>query len=551
MVERKDIIDLLKTVYLFRKSSDEQLEMAADLFSVWDYEKGDVIFRQGKPAANFYLVLDGQVELLHNDEQGRKPMGVRGKGDVFGFEMLEYESLNLTSAVAVNSVTLLWLDREKMRKLLQSIATFNLDLKILFESYLFSLKWGFPWREDRESIIYVSRRHHFNLIQRLLLPAGWSLFSLPILAYFVLRFPGLLTPLILLGIDFLICLGWFLWSYVDWANDYSILTNRRLVFQERVLLLYRSRQESPLNAILSVSTETDWLGRQFSYGNVIARTYTGEILLPKQPFPRQVQALIESQVERVLSGLQEEERAKLDEVISQRIGFSSAEEEETPKRVEPEVKSGKLLDWMSGLFRLRQQRGEVITYWKHWYILLKRIWFPSLLLILLLGLIVARLMNLFTFLSLPTVFLLSLVLSFGVGVWWAYNFIDWRNDHYVVTSDQIIDIYKKPLGMEERRAAPIKNILSIEFERIGIIGLILNFGTVYIKVGETTLTFDFVFNPSEVQRELFNRLAARDYREKLQERVDSQKHVADMIEAYHRITEPHRQGGYVPRNKED
>jgi hypothetical protein len=58
---------------------------------------------------------------------------------------------------------------------------------------------------------------------------------------------------------------------------------------------------------------------------------------------------------------------------------------------------------------------------------------------------------------------------------------------------------------------------------------------VYIRVGESILTFDYVSNPAEVQRELFNRLAAVDMREKQAIRNATQEQVADWIEAYHRL----------------
>ena len=113
----------------------------------------------------------------------------------------------------------------------------------------------------------------------------------------------------------------------------------------------------------------------------------------------------------------------------------------------------------------------------------------------------------------------------------------------MITPDQIIDVNKKPLGKEERRAAPLKNVLSIEFERLGIIGLILNFGTVYINVGEATLTFDYVFNPAEVQRELFRRLETWDYADKQEAKKSTEKFVADWISAYHRVVEEDRKSG--------
>jgi hypothetical protein len=193
------------------------------------------------------------------------------------------------------------------------------------------------------------------------------------------------------------------------------------------------------------------------------------------------------------------------------------------------------------MFRLRYEKGNVIVYRTHWFILLKKTWLPGLILLGLGAALILRILNYYTFPSLSASIGLSVVLGLTIGLWWLYNYVDWRNDHYVITSDQLVDVNKKPLGREERRAAPLKNVLSIEFERLGLIGLLLNFGTVYIRVGEATLTFDFVYNPAEVQRELFNRLAARDYKEKQEERLSADKNIADWIEAYHRVVEKDKQ----------
>ena len=135
---------------------------------------------------------------------------------------------------------------------------------------------------------------------------------------------------------------------------------------------------------------------------------------------------------------------------------------------------------------------------------------------------------------------LRAVVSFAgcfILLWWLYQYLDWHNDVYLITPDQVVDVNKKPLGREERQAAPLKNILSIEYKRLGIIGLLLNFGTVYIRVGDQTLTFDDVFNPSEVQRELFHRLAAKNFAEKQAGSRSERQRMADWIAAYHRVTQ--------------
>ena len=120
------------------------------------------------------------------------------------------------------------------------------------------------------------------------------------------------------------------------------------------------------------------------------------------------------------------------------------------------------------------------------------------------------------------------ILSFG---WWLYQYADWHNDIYVIMPDQLLDVYRKPLGTEERRSAPIKNIQTVEFLRKGIIGLILNFGTVRIQIGNEELTFDNVYDPAAIQTEIFAYF--KHHTEKLKQ-ADQEK-LADWIQTYDEI----------------
>ncbi len=68
-------------------------------------------------------------------------------------------------------------------------------------------------------------------------------------------------------------------------------------------------------------------------------------------------------------------------------------------------------------------------------------------------------------------------------LWWIYEYVDWSNDIFQVTPDQIMDIDKTPLGQVTSDIASLDNILSIEYKRIGILELLFNYGTVYITIG--------------------------------------------------------------------
>lgn len=88
-----------------------------------------------------------------------------------------------------------------------------------------------------------------------------------------------------------------------------------------------------------------------------------------------------------------------------------------------------------------------------------------------------------------------------------YQYFDWRNDLFQLTANQVIDLDRKPFGRESRRSAPLENILSIEYERRGLIPMLFNYGTVYITVGNTQLTFNDVYQPSVVQQDIFTRMS--------------------------------------------
>ena len=119
--------------------------------------------------------------------------------------------------------------------------------------------------------------------------------------------------------------------------------------------------------------------------------------------------------------------------------------------------------------------------------------------------------------------------------WLWYRYEDWANDKYIVSDEQIVDVYKKPLGAEEKRVAPLKSIQSVEYERLGIIPVVFYCGSLSNRIGDTRFTFDEVYNPSEVQRDLFRRIAAQANRERRKESDTERQRILDVLEAYHEV----------------
>jgi hypothetical protein len=184
---------------------------------------------------------------------------------------------------------------------------------------------------------------------------------------------------------------------------------------------------------------------------------------------------------------------------------------------------------------MRFEAGGAITYRKHWWNLLKHIWGPTLALAALIVITTLSIFRIFTLLSTGAVIGLAFVLAIISSAWWYYQYLDWSNDYYVINDEQILDVYRKPFGNEIRKAAPLKNIQSVQFRRNGLIGLLLNYGTVYVRIGDADLSFDDVFNPAEIQRELFKRLADRDYKDKQKSVAGEQQRLTEWLQMYDRV----------------
>ena len=102
-----------------------------------------------------------------------------------------------------------------------------------------------------------------------------------------------------------------------------------------------------------------------------------------------------------------------------------------------------------------------------------------------------------------------------------------------VNAEQIIDVDREPFGTEKRNAAQLENILGTEYQRIGLLGNIFNFGTVYITVGGTKLAFENVLDPAAVQSDINRRFAARKAKNEQERIAKERERMAEWLATYH------------------
>jgi hypothetical protein len=362
---------------------------------------------------------------------------------------------------------------------------------------------------------------------------------------------GATTPYAVGGIILCIDILWAAWRAVDWSNDYYIVTNQRVVWVERVIGIYDSRQEVPLSTILAVNVETDAIGRILDYGNVSVRTFVGSIRFDFVDHPIQAADMIKEYWERTKVMGTQAQKLAMKNALRSKLGMTVQPiplEELPPISMEDKEvqKKSMLRIVLSNIFKLRVEDGGTVTYRKHWFVLLKQVGQPLLYFVILNVLIIIRGWFLFqsqtqSLISLnaagvprpDTIIVFLLFFTLPVLGWMIWEYIDWNNDIFRVTPEEIIDLDKTPLGTEERRSAQIENILSTEYERIGLTGYLLNYGTVYITVGGTKLSFDDVLDPAGVQADINRRRMARIAKKNDDNANVERERMATWLAAYH------------------
>jgi uncharacterized membrane protein YdbT with pleckstrin-like domain len=542
-------IAFLKKIHLFFGLDDGELAALAEDLTEYSYPEGATIFAQGSKADSFYLIYKGSVKIVHRSNGRDETLGILVEGDYMGDIALLQNRNRYGTGIAMTDTLLLVMSRDKFGDLLKRAPQLRSNFELAVRSRELANSLHFKWLEPDEVIYFLARKHPIVFYKKLILPMICALIPLGFLWAWLTYTPLILVAFAGIASAIWIIL-WVIWLVIDWRNDYYIITNHRVVSLEKVVALYSSRQESPLNTIQSVDVETGPLGRILDYGDLIVRTFIGKMLFDNVSHPFHAQRMIQEYWHRTQEQAAGQAKEEMKNAIRRNLGIPVQDKPKTETRApansfKPRRNIRLLSTLGANTLRLRYEEGASVVYRKHWYILFRQAWIQ----ILALGTIA------FVFLYRQYQLAIStdqefvsfeggvsidawsgafIIIFFVLVVWLVYDVVDWANDRYEVTSEQIIDLYKKPFGTESRNAAQLENILGTEFKRVGIIANLLNFGNVLINVGGTVFTFEGVRDPASVQLDIDSRRAARVQKKAAAEVAAERERMADWLATYHK-----------------
>jgi uncharacterized membrane protein YdbT with pleckstrin-like domain len=543
-----DTLMRLKNVRLFASLAPDNLARVAELVTSHCYPKGSFLCRQDEFGETLYVIDSGEAILRQTDLRGiERPVGYLREGDFIGDDALLLGDAYGSCVQATTDIQVLGIRKQDFDRLLEEHPEIGEQLTVrrLLQERLQAP--DLPWLDEDESALLLRRRHWFALVPKLPIPL-FTLLALSTAVWLLGRLGfAMSTPLTLL-FSGAVPAGMVLWHLADWRNDYFLVTAKRVLHEEKVILLYQTWDQALLSKIQNISITRDLMGSKLGFGTMQIQTAgaRGTLLLDYLPDPEGMKEVIFKQVGRLRSRGRQEEREKIRQELLQQTGSVETGGEPVIHPLLPQEQPKKKLGLLGRLLPARPLLGSnakqahQITWRKHWVFLAKRVYLVLPLFVLVTAVLIA--VSLF---RRPAQYRFALFVPFLIlwivailRLWWLVE--DWRNDVYIVTDHLIIDVERRPLSLrEERREANLDKIVNLSLRQQGFLASILNYGDVLIQTAGATgdFTFDGVSNPAAVQREIFRRVEEYNDEQQRREREQRKAELSTWFQVYHEISQ--------------
>ncbi len=120
---------IIKKSPIFKNLNEEECMRIAQASEELAYKKGDIIFEENSLPDGFYIISEGEVEILKRGEESPEEiLAIKGEGDVFG-EMSVIDDMPRSASIRARSnITLLKLGTDVFNSLLKSFSHISLEI---------------------------------------------------------------------------------------------------------------------------------------------------------------------------------------------------------------------------------------------------------------------------------------------------------------------------------------------------------------------------------------------------------------------------------------
>jgi CRP-like cAMP-binding protein len=154
-------IAVLRTIPIFAELADRDLAALADDLRPKDYDKDDIIFRQGDESREVYFLRKGKVRIYKISPSGNETsMAIFTTNDVIGELAAIDQEPRSASAKAMTPVSLLSMSQERFMYTLQTVPRFGLGMARLLAH---KLRWTATFAESIAQFDAAGRLLHIIL----------------------------------------------------------------------------------------------------------------------------------------------------------------------------------------------------------------------------------------------------------------------------------------------------------------------------------------------------------------------------------------------------
>jgi hypothetical protein len=248
-------LERLHLVPIFNKLKEDDLALIERLVKRVRYYKDAPVCQQGEIGIALYIIDSGAVRLVHVDSRGKeRTIDTKREGDFFGETALLFGEPFQTSFVAEEDSDILVIRRDEFHELMLQYP----DLRQRLAEGLppaFQAKFRqvrFNWLMDGEVVILHARKHWWAFVRELPAVIGVMGLALIIAIVVMALAPDNLIKAIVWALALLVISIALLFQVIDWRNDDYIVTNRRVIHIERVLLVRVERREATIDKVQNV-----------------------------------------------------------------------------------------------------------------------------------------------------------------------------------------------------------------------------------------------------------------------------------------------------------
>jgi uncharacterized membrane protein YdbT with pleckstrin-like domain len=286
---------------------------------------------------------------------------------------------------------------------------------------------------------------------------------------------------------------WAAIAYLLWSNHRLYLTPTRLIEVSGIIGISQERRELRLERLQSVELDVRnlllrWTG---AADVIISVTGTGSLRFAAAREPLLVR-------DGILARL--DERHRIHEEVDDTSVRDSVEEllGLDPPPLLPEEAAAPRPAQARRRFRLPQsspvyfgRRVGGVAWRRHPWFLVRACLGPGI--IMLLGVALPfglDRLGLLIIINYAGFFSLFLIIAALAWAWWLW--VDWRNDHYVVTPDRLIEIEQLPLGLRQQfTEAALDRVEDIRYRIPNPLASLLNYGDVIVRTASADEPFTF------------------------------------------------------------